>query len=1226
MARKAIKGYAEKNYYDNTRFNGGIVTSNDTLNEGYFKHLVNFDIADTGQSLTPRKGFLTTTFKLDDNIIIFNNDTIYFYDENLGKYIFFSCDSTELKAYICGFDDIEDNKLTDIHNIAWIDLDDISGTVKDFYVENTAGENELNINLCPITTNRAIRIVDEYNVTAYVIKVKLNYIDSQTEAGELWLKLYYRETGTEDPYDNLTDDTLVVSYLDTSQLVNYVDTNLRNIASSESIIPEPMQEIYKADEIPTGHYDRMPMMYIKQDGKYLINTINNMKDFQVIPNFYVAEDVNTDYRWAYTYEIFSTNKDLDYTDKKFTYKSPIFYIDSGVLKGIESIIDEINYNYTTQIEKLLEYPGGLSTTIADIYNADATYIEYREFSRNQIYTPTNTMLPEYVIYLVPLEDNFRTYDMALDNNHKFGPYGLLSYFDDSSIFIENAGGPIQEVVEPHNYIVSVYPGGGHYGSLLSSYSGTIYNENYVNLKLGESSFYNILDLAKENKFGVYLRKLNDITKVVYNEDNTDIFQNCKETVINGNIFAWETPPIDIDTFMESKEFEEITYSSSAVYFKVLPYKSKVNVDRGSGYDYEHWPLIITGLFPNLETQQIATYYLTYFIGENIYEDDKLVFDVYGQLYEEPYTYTIEDYDFDDPNAPYLAVDEFIGYIRHPFHTLFFLNEHGLTSDYPVLQRGYGATVYLHERPSGQNTSLFKLYSDDDTNHKTLIGDFNLSNPMFNHLYTSNFFDNGLIMNFYMLKVPEEKVVQNLSRDEILTKSAKLSINRQLIRTSMEPTVYTEYLKDEPKWIAKANNSLTYTSLLGSHLVLYIDNKLFISKEGMQYYYTYSNMFEYPEPIVKVIQYKEILLVFTVQNLYAVYLEEVVMEVANGTNEDGSIKYIQQTSYEFRTQTVLYNLMVDKKYADAIQVYNQMVLFYSSDGQMFLIKPTAAITSDTRFSIQYFNKSANDILLNYKDYMQQRLQIYGIDGLIKDVEIKVSATLNYIKIFYNAPRLITYVIVYDILNNRYYVYDTVAFTNVKYLHYIPSGEMYITDYDPKGEGKGEFYFTIPYILPNETDNNVDISYYDNFNPYPIASEIDTGVLNLNNHLKKRFKDLHVIYKNLNANSVEFAIEVFVDDVPIITYIDPRLEIRSILGMDTLVVIDEKKTTQLIKQKVAELIKQTTLFDFTEYTSNKLITHKTNIVSKGKTFRTRLTFSSKGRYKIQGFGIIYKEHTV
>jgi hypothetical protein len=165
-----------------------------------------------------------------------------------------------------------------------------------------------------------------------------------------------------------------------------------------------------------------------------------------------------------------------------------------------------------------------------------------------------------------------------------------------------------------------------------------------------------------------------------------------------------------------------------------------------------------------------------------------------------------------------------------------------------------------------------------------------------------------------------------------------------------------------------------------------------------------------------------------------------------------------------------------------------------------------------------------------------------------------------------------------------------------------------------------------MLPNETDNNVDISYYDNFNPYPIASEIDTGVLNLNNHLKKRFKDLHVIYKNLNANSVEFAIEVFVDDVPIITYIDPRLEIRSILGMDTLVVIDEKKTTQLIKQKVAELIKQTTLFDFTEYTSNKLITHKTNIVSKGKTFRTRLTFSSKGRYKIQGFGIIYKEHTV
>ena len=92
MARKAVKGYAEKNYYDNTKFTGGIVATNDPLNEGSFKHLVNFDIADTGQSLTPRKGFLTTSLRYKDHgtyvEIPLSSRTIYYFDANIGKWIF----------------------------------------------------------------------------------------------------------------------------------------------------------------------------------------------------------------------------------------------------------------------------------------------------------------------------------------------------------------------------------------------------------------------------------------------------------------------------------------------------------------------------------------------------------------------------------------------------------------------------------------------------------------------------------------------------------------------------------------------------------------------------------------------------------------------------------------------------------------------------------------------------------------------------------------------------------------------------------------------------------------------------------------------------------------------------------------------------------------------------------------------------------------------------------
>ena len=69
MARKAIRGYAEKSYYDNNTFKG-IVASTDAMSEGTFAHMVNFDISDTGGSVKPRQGFLTTDLLMvtDDGI------------------------------------------------------------------------------------------------------------------------------------------------------------------------------------------------------------------------------------------------------------------------------------------------------------------------------------------------------------------------------------------------------------------------------------------------------------------------------------------------------------------------------------------------------------------------------------------------------------------------------------------------------------------------------------------------------------------------------------------------------------------------------------------------------------------------------------------------------------------------------------------------------------------------------------------------------------------------------------------------------------------------------------------------------------------------------------------------------------------------------------------------------------------------------------------------------
>ena len=335
------------------------------------------------------------------------------------------------------------------------------------------------------------------------------------------------------------------------------------------------------------------------------------------------------------------------------------------------------------------------------------------------------------------------------------------------------------------------------------------------------------------------------------------------------------------------------------------------------------------------------------------------------------------------------------------------------------------------------------------------------------LNKDKFFDTGLLINFYIALTPAstDKVITR----EALLNSTNLYVSRQLIKTTGIPSTYIETINTgEPELIAGANNSLVFNSVLGDHLVLYTGNKVFISKEGKPYYYTQGYMQEFPEPVVKVIQYKDMLLVFSTQNLYAIYLYEDTTTVLNGTDDEGNPQYAQQKVLRFAKLPVLYNLLVNEKYKDAIQVYNQMVLFYSSDGQMFLIKPTAAIDSNSRFSIQYFNKSANDILLNYKEYMQERLNSYNIDKVIEDVDIKVSASINYIKVFYSAKDIMTYILVYDVLNNRYYTYDTLSFRYVNSLHYIPDGEMYLT------EAHDNLYFTTLYHRINDIDNNVDVA--------------------------------------------------------------------------------------------------------------------------------------------------------
>jgi len=446
------------------------------------------------------------------------------------------------------------------------------------------------------------------------------------------------------------------------------------------------------------------------------------------------------------------------------------------------------------------------------------------------------------------------------------------------------------------------------------------------------------------------------------------------------------------------------------------------------------------------------------------------------------------------------------------------------------------------------------------------------------------------------------------------------------------TTITEIQEIDPENVRSATKGAVYNGSDGDRYVVWHSNILYISEAGMPYYFTANGKRVFGERIVKALQFKNIILVFTTQHLYAVYLMDVERRI---TNADGAETIVIDRYWS--TQRVLYNILTDEKYADAIQVFNQMVLFYSSDGQMFMIKPNTMIDSETQFTLQYFNKSANDVLANYDTYINERLEDYmSSESVTKDdVTISVLLSVNYIKIFYTVPGVITYILVYDVINNRYSMYDTMSFTDVTNKFFVEGGEMYVTQQDDKT------LFSFAYREPFEKDDIVDMTILHNFKKVPIHGCIDPGVLNLNNHLNKRYRDLYIMFRNFSASKMLYRAEVILDGVQSSPSYNNQIEIQDNLGTlsyavasdptqhDLIEFLDGREIeniTEYLPLVVDEFRDQNMLFDFEDAIAGKRMVHKAYVPGKSKTLRLKLNFVSKGMYKLEGFGIVYKERRV
>jgi hypothetical protein len=454
-------------------------------------------------------------------------------------------------------------------------------------------------------------------------------------------------------------------------------------------------------------------------------------------------------------------------------------------------------------------------------------------------------------------------------------------------------------------------------------------------------------------------------------------------------------------------------------------------------------------------------------------------------------------------------------------------------------------------------------------------------------------------------------------------------------------IYIDEVDEEnPVAIRNASGSVVFED----RLILWNGNKVFISEEGDYYYFTKTMKKIFPEEVLKVISFKTILLVFTTQNLYAIYRAEIDT-LTGGFTADGLPEYAKEIVW--LQQPVLYNINPEKRYLDMIQVYNQMILFYSNEGQLYMIKPSTMIDSETQFAIQYFNKSANNILANFEQYINERLKIYNKldaedpdDYVTKDdVTVKGLIDIDLIKIIYSVPGRITFMLIYDVVNNRYTTYDTLSFTEVIHARHVEGGECYLT------KRNNNTFFTLPVLSVNNVDMNVDMHYADMFRKEPLFAYLDSGNLNLNNHLVKRLRDLRLVLKNIDSTKILFNAELLLDEAVIHPFYAPDFKVRMLNGPDSNMKVNRVPVEDMnelfgMNQTIGEEGARTEFNSYYLYdddnfftrnsllktetlNSSRLIEYNSSILGVGKVVRIRMQLISKGKYKLQSYGITYKE---
>jgi len=1307
--------------------------------------MVNFDVSDTGQSVEPRDGFLTTILK-NANHISLSDKTIIYKDNTLGDYILFDIFSNaayiaDVSAYNVGKDEAYYLPIKSvIANKHWDDLFTQVLIPQVSYVaayKNTttlaATITQFITSIKPIPDTKIEHIYDENGISRALVKVTLDTgVNGQT-AFNFIIQLRYRQTAI-GPY---AADTLIIEGLPYMFEHPTLAPSERNIAVAKSIIPSTFQTLYTQATRPDGHISSLGnFIYIYNDQEEYVNNLifkninYNIKPFFTLNPAYVDlnnEPGSTD-KWAYKFEIFNSSVDISSKDKATLFKSPWMKYSDKFSRPIE-VFPKGNRNsvisLTASNRQLRHYKGARYTifvmprdlvpSVSSLVKTDGVVTEtFPRTNQDGDFDPIASA-PFFLSYndLINRQNNWITEinkikDIktlietitTLGNNALFYLYDIQASpsSDIYQTFDESMNGSSNYQVETH--IIEKETAGDLYNIFLNDEEliTRIKNEGIFNVDNKDIVFKllpfgsndtrletnTVVNFASSSLFGdetpEFAATMPATTEgrvlgtiIQHSNSPYTVFKHTSGAAwisqgtgvatttnfITGNYYydtrtekyyLWEaatgktgrmTPVTTVPNsqkFTYRWVFNELNYwKPSDTDVTVNPYVDYINVYNGvsnnsEGFFEYDWSKLEYVLKTDLNTLESTT------LSTTIDFTSSALFHSYGTQ-QPPYYYAT------NPNGVVTAA--FNTVIQTPSVVI------GGTTVSPIYRQTTSPSgntwVAINSSGTPPATSFIQnsLYKDtrtgffykwnNSTGYTGYMTPISLNKP---NLKSLGFFDKNVSGIFY-IRPYEESEITDKDFEELETIKVAwgaASFTQSFNVTYGYDALSVTYIDKELDTIpGKIQSSNTMTVFENSRLLLWKDNVLYISEEGKFYWFKERNRIEFGEKIVKVLQYKTIILVFTIQHLYAVYrVETLSTQLNTATNQ------IEQnvTGSAWLKQIVLYNLLVNIDYADVIQIFNQMVLFYSEDGQLFMIRPSNTIDSETRFSIQFLNKAANDILKNYHNYINERLASYGSAMRITKEEVKIKAlvSINFIKILYYVPGVITYMLIYDVINNRYTTYDTLTFTEIFDKWFIQSGDLFIT------KQNNNLYFTMPYVEPNIRDNHVDMTFTNNFKKEGINCLIDTGNMNLNNHLFKRFRDLHVTFKNLNASNVLFNLETMIDEIVAKPFYNQQLEVIDSNNISYYVTVSKADNKDLIELVDVNMISNTAtdvikysltnnlfennniLMDFSDYSSSKLLTHRTSILGLGKVFRLKLQFISKGLYKLQNFGIIYKERRV